>query len=327
MRVKFAMNRDQEKNLLEHSVVNAWRRLQPELIVPQLIEVVEESSPGRIVLRLIGVGNTGSDVIAKRTPQSTALVERTIYEEILPKLPLSMLLYYGSIFEQNSGYCWLFLEDVSGEKYHPHIMDHRVAAAKWLGIMNTSVTNHVAASRLPLRLPDHYLKLLQVGRETILSNITNPALEPADLQLLEAVVAHCDYLSSNWEQLTSVCEGMPPTLVHGDFISKNVGIRTSQDGITLLPFDWEKAGWGSPAEDISLVDIVTYWNTVQDFWPDLDLQVIQRVANVGRFFRCLVYLEWIVPQFGDNAIEEPMHHLSQCETWLAELIQNSPWRD
>jgi hypothetical protein len=327
MSVKFALNHEKEKNLLQFSAVNAWRRLQPELKVPQRIEVVEGSIPSRIVFRLIGVGNSGSDVIAKRTPQSTALVERTIYEEILPNLLLPMVHYYGSVLEQNSGYYWLFLEDVSGEKYHPHIKKHSIAAAKWLGIMNTSVLKNAEASQLPKRGPDHYLMLLQVSRETILSNLNNPALELADLQLLEAVVAHCDYLNTNWEQFTSVCEEMPKTLVHGDFIPKNVGIRTSQDGITLLPFDWEKAGWGSSAEDISRVDIPSYWHTVHDAWPGLDLQVIHSVANVGRFFRCLVYLEWIVPQFGDNAIEEPMHHLSQCETWLADLIQTLPLRD
>ena len=315
------------KNLPEHAAINAWQRLQPELKVPQRIEVVEETSPGRIVLRLMGVGKTGSDVIAKRTPQSTALVERTIYEEILPKLPLPMLLYYGSIFEQNSGYCWLFLEDVSGERYHPHIIEHGVAAAKWLGIMNTSVTNHVTASRLPKRGPDHYLMLLRVGRNTILSEISNPILEPTVLPLLEAMVAHCDYLSVNWEQFTSVCEEMPKTLVHGDFITKNVGIRSTQDGITLLPFDWEKAGWGSPSEDISRVDIPTYWDTVKEFWPEFGLQAFERLANVGRVFRCLVYLDWIAPQLGYNAIEQPMHHLSQCETWLSDLIQTLPKRN
>jgi hypothetical protein len=315
------------KDLLEHPAVNAWQGLKPETVEPQRIEVVEESSPGRIVLRLIGVGKTGSDVIAKRTPQSTALVERTIYEEILPKLPLPMLLYYGSIFEQNSGYCWLFLEDVSGERYHPHIIEHRVAAAKWLGTMNTTVLNHSAASRLPNRGPDHYLMLLQGGRDTILSNISNPALEPAGLPLLEAVVAHCDYLSVNWKQFTIVCEEMPKTLVHGDFITKNIGVRTTEDGITLLPFDWEKAGWGNPAEDISRVDIPTYWDTVKEFWPELDLQAFERLANVGRVFRCLVYLDWISPQLGGKAIEQPMHHLSQCETWLSDLIQTLPKRN
>jgi hypothetical protein len=193
--------------------------------------------------------------------------------------------------------------------------------------MNTTVLNYVAASRLPKRGPEHYLMLLQGGRDTILSNISNPVLEPEYLPLLEAMVAHCDYLTLNWEQLACVCEEMPKTLVHGDFITKNVGVRTTQDGITVLPFDWEKAGWGSPAEDISRVDIPTYWDTVQDLWPELDLQSFKRLANVGKVFRCLVYLDWIVPQLGEKTIEQPMHHLRPCETWLADLIQTVPWRD
>jgi hypothetical protein len=315
------MNRFQEKKLIQDPAINAWRRLQPHREVPKQIEILEKPSTSRIVLRLFGIGKSGSNVIAKRTPRSTALIEREIYEEVLPKLPITMLHYYGSVKDERIGDYWLFLEDVSGEKYHPHNIKHRVAAAEWLGIMNTFVTNHVTAWHLPQRLPDHYLSLLQVGRDSILSSISNHAFRPVDLQLMKSVVAHCDYLSLNWESFTNVCEEMPKTLVHGDFISKNVGIRTSQDGITLLPFDWEKAGWGIPAEDISRVDIPTYWDSVQEFWPDLDLQVIQQVANVGRIFRCLVYLEWIVPQFGENAIEEPMHHLRQCEIWLADLIQ------
>jgi hypothetical protein len=313
--------------MLEHRAADAWQRLKPETVEPQWIEVVEESSPGRTVLRLVGVGKGGSDVIVKRSTRSTAIIERTIYEEILPNLPLPMLSYYGSVLEQNSGYYWLFLEDVSGEKYHPHIKEHSIAAAKWFGIMNTSVLNISAASHLPKRGPDHYLMLLQVGRDTILSNISNPFLEPADLLLLESMVAHCDYLSLNWEQFASVSEGMPVTLVHGDFITKNVGVRSNQDGITLLPFDWEKAGWGSPAEDISRVNIPTYWKTVQDIWPEFDLQAFERLANVGKVFRCLVYLDWIAPQLEDKAIEQPMYHFKLCDSWLADLIQDSPWRD
>jgi aminoglycoside phosphotransferase (APT) family kinase protein len=141
------------------------------------------------------------------------------------------------------------------------------------------------------------------------------------------VIAQCDYLSSNWEQFASLCEEMPKTLVHGDFIPKNVGVRSTQAGITLLPFDWEKAGWGSPAEDISRVDIPTYWDTVQDYWPESGIQAFNRLANIGEVFRCLVYIDWIAPQLGDKVVEKPLHHLRLCETWLADLIKTSPWRD
>lgn len=327
MTFKFAMNRVPKKNLRQYPAINAWLKLHPERKVPQRIQILERSGPSRIVLRLTGIGNSGSNVIAKRTPQNTALIEREIYEEILPKLPLPMLQYYGSAKEERSKYYWLFLEDVSGEKYNPDIIEHRLAAAKWFGIMNTSVFDCSVPSNLPKRWPEHYLELLIVGRNTILSNISNLLIQPGDLSLLETVVNNCDHLSYIWEQIASVCEGIPPTLVHGDFITKNVGIRSNHNGITLLPFDWEKAGWGNPAEDISRVDIPTYWDTVKDVWPELSLQAFERLANVGKVFRCLVYLDWIAPQLKSDSLEQSMYHLGLCNSWLDDLIRTAPWRE
>jgi hypothetical protein len=274
------------------------------------------------VYRLVRVGEGGTDVIAKRCQQSTALIERTVYEEILPNLPLPMLHYYGSIAEPNGEFCWLFLEDLSGdEKYQPHLEEHRVAAARWLGIMNRSASGLAAAACLPERGPEHYLNLLRSARDIILSNLANPALKADDLALLKTLVAHCEHLSGLWSRLTSICEGMPQTLVHGDFIKKNVGVRTGQDGLIFLPFDWEKAGWGVPAEDISRVDIPTYWSTVQDHWPELSIQALERLANVGKIFRCLVFLDWLAPSLETESVEQPMNDLRRCESWLADLIQ------
>jgi hypothetical protein len=344
---------------LEHPALRAWLELRPEEVVPQRLDVLQiedavkvedlaegpararvnanEESRRTIIYRLLLVGRAGSAVIAKRCRQSTALIERTIYEEILPNLPLPILHYYGCVEELNGEFCWLFLEDLSGdEKYQPHLSEHRVAAARWLGIMNRSTSGLVehlgsetdqalkaAASRLPQRGPDHYLSLLRSARDTILSNLVNPALRADDLALLKTIVAHCNYLSGHWSQLASICEGMPQTLVHGDFIKKNVGVRTSQDGLIFLPFDWEKAGWGVPAEDISRVDIPTYWSTVQDHWPKLSIDTIERLANVGKLFRCLVFLDWLAPGLEYEAVEQPMNGLRRCETWVADLIRTT----
>jgi hypothetical protein len=310
----------------EHPAVSAWRELRPERVEPERLEVLKGESQTSTVYRLVRVGQADSTVIAKRCPQSTAVIERTIYEEILPNLPFPMLHYYGSVKEPNGEFCWLFLEDVSDEKYDPHIKAHRVAAARWLGIMNISVLSIAAASRLPERTPKHYLNLLQSARDTIQTNFANPALNADDLALLETVVAHCEHLSLQWSQLACVCEGMPQTLVHGDFIKKNVGIRTNRGGIVFLPFDWEKAGWGIPAEDISRVDITTYWLTVQDYWPRLSIQAFKRLANVGKIFRCLVFLHWIAPSLAHESVEQPMNDVRRCEAWLADLIGEAGWK-
>jgi hypothetical protein len=310
-----------QTNLLEHPAVRAWRALRPKCVEPEWLEVLQEESPITGVYRLVRVGTAGTAVIAKRCRQNTALIERTLYEEILPNLPFPILHYYGFVEDADSEFCWLFLEDVSGEKYQPHIKEHRVAAARWLGIMNTSSVGIAAAARLPDRDPEHYLNLLRSARDTILSNFANSALKADDLALLKALVAHCEHLSGHWSQLLSICEEMPQTLVHGDFIKKNVGVRTGQDGLILLPFDWEKAGWGVPAEDISRVDIPTYWSTVQGYWPKLSIRALERLANVGKIFRCLVFLDWLAPSLETESVEQPMNDLRRCETWLADLIQ------
>jgi hypothetical protein len=311
----------------EHPAVTAWHELRPERVEPKQLEVLEEESRKTAVYRLACIGKSDSAVIAKRCRQGTALIERTIYEEILPNLPFPMLHYYGCIEESNGEFCWLFLEDVSGEKYQPRIKTHRVAAARWLGIMDISALGIAAAGRLPERRPKHYLKLLRSARDRISSNFANPALKADDLALLNTIVAHCEHLSVHWSQLAGVCEGMPQTLVHGDFIKKNVGVRTSRDGIIFLPFDWEKAGWGIPAEDISKVDIPTYWSTVQEYWPGLSIQRLKRLANVGRIFRCLVFLDWIAPSLAHESVKQPMNDMRRCETWLADLIRSAEWQD
>jgi hypothetical protein len=313
---------------LEHPAVSAWRELRPERVEPERLEVLKGESRTTTVYRLVRVGKGDSAVIAKRCRRSTALIERTIYEEVLPNLPFPMLHYYGCTEEPNGKFCWLFLEDVSGdEKYHPHIKQHRVAAARWLGIMNTSASGLAAAARLPERGPEHYMKLLRSACDTILSNFANPALNADDLALLETVVAHCEHLSVQWSQLAGVCEEMPQSLVHGDFITKNVAVLTGRDGIVLLPFDWEKAGWGVPAEDISRVDIPTYWSTVRDRWPSISIQAFERLANVGRIFRCLVFLDWIAPRLANESVKQPMNDVRSCEVWLADLIQAAGWQD
>ena len=193
--------------------------------------------------------------------------------------------------------------------------------------MNTSASSLAATTRLPKREPDHYLNLLRSAQDMILSNITNPSLNTDDRDLLETTVDHCVHLSVIWSQLAYVCEGMPHTLVHGDFIKKNVAVRCSRDGIILLPYDWEKAGYGIPAEDISRVDIPTYWSTVRDYWPASGARALQRLANVGRIFRCLVFLHWIAPGLAHKSVSEPMNYIKSCESWLADLIQAAEWQD
>src|SRR5207245_2602292 len=84
-----------QTDLLEHPAVKAWSARQPARVEPESIHVLREGRhTGLDVYRLTGVGPGGSTVIAKRCP--TASIERTVYEEVIPHLPITVPRYYGS---------------------------------------------------------------------------------------------------------------------------------------------------------------------------------------------------------------------------------------
>src|SRR5262249_10220438 len=82
----------------EHPAVQAWRQLYSKQSKTNFIEVLSQERKS-CVYRLDGVGPGNTAVIAKRSRAGEAQVEQTIYEEILPDLPISSLTLYGVVEE------------------------------------------------------------------------------------------------------------------------------------------------------------------------------------------------------------------------------------
>jgi hypothetical protein len=310
---------------LERAATRAWCALRGAAAEPSRIDVLKQERDGAAVYRLHGAGEASSPVIAKRSPHTAAAIERVVYEQILKEFPLPVPRYYGAAEEPSGEFCWLFLEDVTGKRYRPDTDAHRLAAARWLGALHGSIAPSAAAEQLPSRRPDHYLELLRAGRAALRFELASRAPEPCDAAVLERVVRHCDRLSERWSELEGACEGVPDTLVHGDFITHNVYVRSEPSGLVLLPFDWEKAGWGVPAEDISSVDIDAYWESVRDCWPALDRAALQRLASAGRIFRCLVFLDWATPGLASDHAEQAIDDIELCGSWLDRLMEGAAW--
>jgi aminoglycoside phosphotransferase (APT) family kinase protein len=162
-------------------------------------------------------------------------------------------------------------------------------------------------------------------------------LQADDLVVLENIVSQYEILESYWSQVEEFCEGLPPTLVHGDFTGKNLRVRTGRAGIALLSFDWEMAGWGVPATDLAQSalrgsggfsanpDIVTYWSVVRDHWPSLDLQTIQRLANCGKMFRSLAAIDWRAQDLAYD-VKWAMSDMRIYQVELVDAIQAASWR-
>jgi aminoglycoside phosphotransferase (APT) family kinase protein len=327
-------------NLLEFPAIKAWRELRPELVQPEKIEILK----GRIVparksaYRLVGVGPEGSAVIAKRCRRAKALIEQTVYEEVLRYLPLPTLRCHGLVEEKDGEFCWLFLEDAGEERYSAFTEEHRRLAARWLGLLHTSPARVALAARLPDRGQGHYLERLRSARDRILGNLANPALKADHHAVLEAILSQCAILESRWDQVERLCEGMPCAVVHGDFYEKNIRIRTNGAGITILPFDWGNAGWGVPVIDLaqSLLpakgfsgnpEIAAYWEVVRDHWPSFDLQTIQQWANLATMLRTIVAINWDALSLAFEWVEVPMIWMRHYMETMAYAMQEAGWID
>jgi hypothetical protein len=292
----------------EHPAVQAWKRLYPKQEEPNLIELLKEERKS-CIYRLNGVGPCGAAVIAKRCKAGEAQVEQTIYEEILPNLSISPLTLYGVVDEPGTEFRWFFLEDADGDEFSYSLKEHRRLAARWLGQMHVSAERVPTVSRLPDRGPQHYLDHLYSSRQIIQENLNDPTLHSQDIQVLEAILSQGYLLESRWNRVVELCSRYPRTLVHCDFGSKNLRVRCSTAGVSLVAFDWEMAGYGIPAPDIAEPsgrglprrrvgddspdsELVDYWEVVRESWLGLDLDAIKELAEIGAVFRSLVAISW-----------------------------------
>src|SRR5881396_1613906 len=179
---------ERRASLMRHPAVVAWCRLHPNA-EPLRITPLKVRRKKNQVYRLDGIGWAGAPVIAKRCPKAVALVERTVYEEILPRTAVPSLHHYGFIEEPDGEYSWLFMEEATGADYSNLLADHRALAARWLGLLHSAAAHTAAAARLPDASPGRYLDLLQATRELIQGHLDNPVLSADDVVRIEEIHA------------------------------------------------------------------------------------------------------------------------------------------
>ena len=125
---------------------------------------------------------------------------------------------------------------------------------------------------------------------------------------LESISSQCDLLKRYWRKVEQFCEPLPGTVVHGDFVGKNLGLRSGSSGIVLLPFDWENAGWGPPTIDIATAglaqfaansapfsessEISAYRSIVCSYWPQFAGHDTRVLAIIGMIFRLIDAVTW-----------------------------------
>jgi thiamine kinase-like enzyme len=285
-----------------HAAVAAWNRLQATPATLAALEIWRElpSHQPASIYRLEFRGGGPGSVYAKRSETASCRVERTCYEELVPRLPLSSPTFFGAL-EEGDGTCWLFLEDVGRREFSVRDPAHRALAARWLARLHRSGAKLDAAGRLPEGGPPRYLQHLRDGRERIRRNLGNPGLTDADRKLLGSVLATLDRVEARWDAIARACAVLPETVVHGDFRPKNVRIREEPTGPVLYALDWELAGWGSPVVDLGpargsyatrLLDPEVYAHALRGHGPALDRAAIERLSLIGSMLRRLAAIDW-----------------------------------
>ena len=297
-------------NLGWHPAVAAWRELVPDAPDPERIEVLRQGKKST-TYRLVESTPDAASIIAQRACMAKALIERTVYEEILPHLPVTSPRYYGFRAE-DPHFAWLFLEDIGDERHTASDRAQLVLAGRWVGLMHTAAAHLPAARGLPDGGPPRYLDHLRGGLQTIRANLANPALTADGAATLGRLASDLDRLESAWAALACACAGLPATLVHGDLQRKNLYVRNDAGQTALYAIDWETAGWGVPAADLARIDLPTYWSVVRSVWPDVRLEDVRRLGAMGRIFLELVGIRWVSPQL---VYDSPLY-LSRPMSWL-----------
>ena len=284
------------ESVQEHPAVQAWLRVQSDSWEPGSLELLQRRRYST-VYRLNHLRQDCARVIAKRCRTATARIEHAIYEELLPLTGMPALHCYGLLDEGE--FCWLFLEDAAGARYSPQLPHNRALAGCWLAETQLTALAHNLKSCLPGRDLDHYLRLLRGCRAMLLRHLGGSALSVEGATVFRNIAAHLDALESLWDELEEICDVMPRTLVHGDFVNKNLRIRDAATGPALLVFDWEFAGWGVPAADLAQLidrgarpDLDLYCSILNREYSHLDLRDIQAVAACGNLLRMVDQMSW-----------------------------------
>ncbi len=285
-------------NLADHQAVRAWRRLHPDRAALQRVEIVKLKHK-TAVFRLSGIGGDGGVVVAKRCKAETAGVERLVYEDLLPAAGVPALQCFGLVPEPAGEFSWLFLEDAGAGVYSPTRAQHRALAARFLAALHCMNHSEALQAALPDRSPNHYFRLIGFSRTALLAQVDNPVLDVHESELLRTCVARCDLMQARWEELERFFEDWPRALVHGDFVIKNLRIRSGERGLELLVFDWEMAGWGVPAVDLAQAlgktatpDLDTYGAALSKCHARVTSGGLARLAAYGSLLRLVDKVYW-----------------------------------
>jgi thiamine kinase-like enzyme len=324
------------REVADHPSVQAWLEACPGGHHPMAITALKaqvKASHKSGVYRLIGAGADGrSNVIAKRCVRRVALFERLMYTEVLPALGIPSLRFYGLLDEPQTRFAWHFTEDAGEQRCGAAQQD---LAARWLAKLHAS-----AASLDGNGLPDCGVSLYREHLDQAVRSITEaqagpvmPA-SPPDRATLAALLESLDIVRQRWPSIETWTAQMPRTIVHGDFVPKNVRLR----GDDVYVLDWETAGFGVPVADLASLATESgttspqclmedYLSVAGPLWGNPSTIELDRCARLGILFRLLASVNWAAQSLTYSDLGRPMGKLRVYAPRLDNVLQTLDWEN
>lgn len=328
----------ERSRLEDHPAVRVWSRLHPEL-EPRAVELCTKGSVRKPWVWRLEIGRPDLPAAyAKRGPVGSLAIERAIHADILPRLPFAAVRCLGAHAEADAD--WLFLEDVGDRWVQPRRRAETRIVGDWMGRFHVATHALGAGETLPEVGAARYLAHLRLGRERIREYRDNPALTAADVGMLDDIARLLDQVEAKWNAIARAAVGIPPTLVHGDFQTKNLRLRGDANALELIPIDWEMAGWGNPVVDLAdaprprvkdQVDLAAYHAAIHAHWPQLSPDDLERLRACGHLWRRLAAVEWQMAIFRfphASWLIRPLHTMALYRDQVRESLGRlEPWLD
>lgn len=299
----------------KHPAVVAWNRLGIGKAKPCEIEVMKNHTKSK-VYRIKGIGPKGEPIIAKQASRKSSRAERFIYQKVISHLSESTLLYYGTVDDENTNACWIFLEDAGDDQFAFNCKENRSLLIKWLAGLHMLNYPKILCEIIPDRGLICFKRHLHEASSKIFQNIKNSALRAEDIRILKTINSLLEWFSARWESIEKFCELFPKTLVHGDIKETHLRVICKNDKKKIFILDWEMAGIGFPAIDFGGIfsrfsndEIDLYWSIVSSSWHNLTKELKINFFNIGTILRSIDAVYWAGDCLEYDYVDETMEQM------------------
>ncbi|MGY1737095.1 phosphotransferase [Geodermatophilus sp. SYSU D00684] len=263
--------------------------------VREALDVVRTVAPEFVPVACVRLKHGKSDVVevrgrgarpslvAKCAQADTIAVEHRVLGW-LEAAPFPSVHTFGTAPARAAGRAWLVSEYAAGVPYDARSAVHRRVAGAWMGEFHTW-SGSVVPPDLPSRDLAYHRAVVSEACATLADALdTGEGLTRPHRTTISRLEAVGRDVLARWSDVQELLDELPATLVHSGIAGKNVRMAMRGDGPAVLAFDWEQAGWGCPAADLSMVDLHSYTARVRR--AGLDLAEPRLVGAVGEVLWC-----------------------------------------